>query len=236
MHYLFHAIFGIAPSIVWLLFYLRKDAHPESHWMVIRIFFFGMIISLPVLLVEIAFFKTISKIPIPSAIALILNIFIGISLTEELFKYLVVKYGVLSHSELDEPIDVMLYMIIAALGFAASENILLFLNAHPLIKLPEVLSLLTIRFVGATFLHALCSGIIGFFLAFSFFEIKSQRRFFTLGMGIAVLLHGLYDFSIITMGENIRLVIPIIILTSLAIFVSLGFKTLQRIESVCKVK
>jgi len=42
-------------------------------------------------------------------------------------------------------------------------------------------------------------------------------------------LHGLYNFSIMEMGGNLRIVIPIIILVGLAIFVSLGFKRLKKI-------
>jgi len=50
-----------------------------------------------------------------------------------------------------------------------------------------------------------------------------------------MILHGLYNFSIMEIEGNLRLVIPLIILISLAIFVSLGFKRLKKLKSVCKI-
>ena len=38
----------------------------------------------------------------------------------------------------------------------------------------ETLSITLFRFLGATFLHALCSGVLGYFLALSFFSIWSN--------------------------------------------------------------
>jgi RsiW-degrading membrane proteinase PrsW (M82 family) len=45
-------------------------------------------------------------------------------INREIFKYLVVRFKVIKNPAFDEPTDIMLYMIIAALGFAAVENIL----------------------------------------------------------------------------------------------------------------
>ena len=54
----------------------------------------------------------------------LLYIFLGVATIEEIAKFLVIKIKVLKSSELDEPLDIPLYMIIAALCFAAVENIL----------------------------------------------------------------------------------------------------------------
>jgi len=66
-------------------------------------------------------------------------------------------------------------------------------------------------------------------LALSFFKQKGGLKTIIIGLGISTLLHGLYNFSIMEMGGNLRIVIPIIILVGLAIFVSLGFKRLKKI-------
>ncbi len=180
---------------------------------------------------------------LPPFFIIILNTFIGVALVEEVLKYLVVKGKVLGSTELDEPIDVILYMIIAALGFAALENILILISlgnqglaeGRFLTSLETVFSILVFRFLGATFLHALCSGTVGFFLAWSFFETKSRVRLLATGLGISTLLHGLYNFSIMEIEGTLRLLIPIVILISLAFFISLGFRKLKKIKSVCKI-
>jgi len=233
-----YIIAGFLPSIVWLLFYLRKDSHPESNSMIIKVFLLGMAVAAPVVFIEKGFFSLTEKLALPTLALILANVFIGISLTEEFFKFLVVRLAIFRSSELDEPPDILLYMIIAALGFAASENILLLYHNHPLLKLPgDVISLVAIRFIGATFLHALCSGVMGFFLALSVLEIRKKTRFILLGLFASTALHGLYDFSIITVEDPyLRFVIPILILLSLAAFVSLYFQRLKRIRSICRIK
>jgi RsiW-degrading membrane proteinase PrsW (M82 family) len=116
----FYIFFGVLPSIIWLLFYLRKDAHPESNRMILRVFFSGMLIAVPTVFIELGFLEEIEKLSFSPFWLSILKIFVAVALIEELLKYLLVKINVLGHHEFDEPLDTMLYMIIAALGFAAS--------------------------------------------------------------------------------------------------------------------
>ena len=123
-------------------------------------------------------------------------------------------------------------MIIAALGFAALENILYLFS----LEIREAFLIASFRFVGAVFLHALCSAVLGYFLALSFFKTGERLKLLTLGFLIATLLHGLFNFSIIMLEGNIRFIIPVIILIVLALVVSLGFENLKKMASVCKTK
>lgn len=245
MSYFLFFILGILPSIIWLLFFLREDAHPESNRMIIKVFSYGIIAAflaaLSEAIFESGFLKLSSKIFFPSVIILFLNVFVGVSLIEEFFKYLVVRTKAISDPEFDEPLDAMLYMIIAGLGFAAVENVLYLFTSGPSFDILETLTLTLFRFLGATFLHALCSGTLGFFLALSFFETKNKFKLVIFGLVIATSLHGIYNFFIIKIGENLETAIPGIILIgfiliTLGIFVFLGFKKLKTMASVCKIK
>lgn len=235
MSYPLYIFFGTLPSLIWLLFYLRKDVHPESNSEVIKIFFYGMLSAIPAVFLEKGILGEFAKLNISHFFIIILNNLIAVALIEEGLKYLVVRQKVLNSSEFDEPIDILLYMIIAALGFAASENILILISLGPTFLFGETLSISIFRFLGATFLHALCSGTLGLFLALSFFETKNRTKLFVLGMGIAVFLHGLYNFSIMEIEGILKIVIPIIILISLAAFLSLGFRKLKKMKSVCEI-
>jgi RsiW-degrading membrane proteinase PrsW (M82 family) len=263
--YLLFLIFGLAPSIIWLLFFLRKDAHPESNRMIILVFLLGVAIAPLVAIAEClpigldfegkvkcllpSFFKNF----FPPPWASLLYIFLGIALIEEVAKYLVVRLKVLRDPEFDEPLDAMLYMIIAALGFAAIENILILFFPEKPFLIREASIIASFRFIGATFLHALCSGTIGYFLARSFFAPKQKSKLLFLGFSLATLLHGLFNFSIIKIGESLAikagqitiadpqvfcfyLGILIIILGGSAIFVTLGFRNLKKIASICQIK
>ncbi len=253
MIYPFYIIFGILPSIIWLLFYLRKDVHPEPNSMVIKVFLWGMLATLPAGLIELGFSKFISKFISSwlgdSPFSLLLYFFFAIALTEEVMKYLVVRDKVLKSSELDEPTDIILYLIIAALGFAALENIFYLIQ----LQFFKAALLTASRFLGAIFLHALCSGALGYFLALSFYQPKRRPSLFSFGLILAIFLHGLFNFSIIKIDQTlikkdgsifilnsrtlaIYSILVVAILVGLAIFVSSGFKRLRKMKSVCKIK
>lgn len=225
MNYLIYIPFGLLPSIIWLLFYLRKDAHPESNVMVLKIFFYGAVSAVAAAFLELEIFKVID--------GLILKTFLGVALIEEVIKYLVVRWSVLRNQEFDEPLDTMLYMIIAALGFAALENILILWAQEAPFYLFETFAFTVFRFLGATFLHALCSGALGYFLARSLYDSKKRIWLFGCGLILAIFLHGVYNFSIMNIKGNQRFIIPVIILIALALFVSWGFKKLKRLKSIC---
>ncbi|PIU16596.1 hypothetical protein COT20_00095 [bacterium (Candidatus Gribaldobacteria) CG08_land_8_20_14_0_20_39_15] len=235
MSYPLYIIFGLLPSFIWLSFYLRKDAHPESNRMVLKIFFYGMLAALPAAFLEMGIFQEFGKLNLSPFLIIVLNTFLGVALIEEVLKYLVVRGKVLGSPEFDEPIDAMLYMIIAALGFAALENILILFRLGPTFLFGQTLGVSILRFLGATFLHALASGTVGYFLALSFFEIKKGVKLLSFGLGISILLHGLYNFSIIEIEGSLRFLIPLVILIGLAIFLTFAFKRLQKMKSVCKI-
>lgn len=236
LSYISYIAFGLLPSVIWLIFYLRKDHHPESNKMVLKIFLYGGLTAGLAAVAEIGLFRSIKAAGLANMTAVIVNAFLAVALTEELLKYLVVHLAVLKHSEFDEPIDAALYMIIAALGFAAIENIIILFASVPKFYLLETFSFSIFRFVSATFLHALCSGMVGYFLAISLKGGKKRFSLIFFGLALAILLHGAYNFSIISIEGSKRFIIPIIIIVVLALFLSRGLKKLKRLKSVCLIK
>ena len=234
-----YIFFGVLPALVWLSYYLRKDVHPEPRLMILKVFLWGSFITLPVFLVQLGLSALLAELKLPSFIVSILYWFVVIALTEEFFKYLVVRGKVFNSRDLDEPLDIMLYMIIAALGFAALENILYLFSPADNLSFNQVLNntliISFVRFIGATFLHTLASGTLGYFLALSFYETKNKIWLFLAGLSIAAILHGLYNFSIMTFKGTLQFAIPITILTGLAIFVIWAFNRVKKMKSVGKV-
>jgi protease PrsW len=229
MNYILFLLFGFVPSLVWLAFYLRKDAHPEPNAMIRKVFLWGMLATLPAIGLELGLRSFFAALPIPSGLMLVLYIFLGVALVEETLKFLVVRFVVYPSPALDEPLDVMLYMIIAALGFAAFENILILFGLGIASPVSNILALTLARLIGATFLHALVSGAFGYFLARSFFHPSKKVWYLLSGLFLAVLLHGLFNFTILEVQGAQKLLIPALILLGLAIFVSMGFKQLKKI-------
>ena len=202
--------------------------------MILRTFFYGMLATIPTALIELGFFETLKPFHVPSLLFAVLYAFVGIGFVEEMLKYLVVKKTVLNHREFDEPVDAMVYMIVAALGFAALENLLILLPMGINFRFFDAAFVSIFRFVGATLLHALASGLIGYFLALSLCQTKNRLKLMIQGIVIATLLHGLYDLSIMKVEGNLKFLAPVIILIGLAIFVFYGFKKVKTLKSICK--
>lgn len=222
-----YIFFGTLPSLIWLNFYLRRDVRPEPKPMILKIFFWGMLITLPAIFFETAIFEEFGKLNFSPLTISILNIFLGVALVEEFLKFLVVKEKVFNDPELNEPVDTMIYMIIAALGFAAGENLLILFPFRSTF-LTKIVGVSLLRFLGATFLHALSSAIVGFFIGLSFFRKKERLKLISFGLSLAIILHGFYNFSIMRIEGNLKILIPATLLLISAIFVSYGFKKLKQ--------
>ncbi len=253
MHQLvLYITFGILPSLIWLFYYLQKDMHPEPKKMILKVFLWGAVITVPTLFFEIIFsealnqFQYFSVLYLPGisnylpVISNIVRWFLVIALTEEVFKYLAVRLTVFKSKELDEPLDIMLYMVVAALGFAALENIFYLFspinNAISLeVLLKTTITISFIRFIGATFLHTLSSALVGYFLALSSIKNRHGAKLTILGIFLATLLHGLYNFSIMTLKAPFNVAIPALIIGGLTIFMIYDFDGIKKVKSICKL-
>jgi RsiW-degrading membrane proteinase PrsW (M82 family) len=244
LNYSLYIFFGILPSFIWLQFYLRRDVKPEPKLMILKIFFYGMLLTIPAIFIEMAFYEQVSALNLPETLSFFLNLFIGVALIEEFLKFLVVKLKVLDDPEYDEPVDSMIYMIIAALGFAAAENLLVLVSVGSQYSRPgelllpiigtslwgEIVEISVLRFLGATFLHALASATVGFFMGLSFFNKKRRGKLIFVGLVLAVVLHGLYNFSIMKVENQMDIFIPFSLLFLVAVLISFGFKKLKELK------
>lgn len=228
-------ICGLAPSFIWLTYYLHKDRHPEPKQMVTRIFFWGMLSTIPALFFELIFKEFFSRLPVSESIGFILYIFIGIALVEEIFKFLVVRAFIYSNSAMDEPLDLMLYMVVSSLGFAAFENILILVGLGGQTLVSSIVGLSILRFLGATFLHTLSSAILGYFLALSYGTTKNRVLNLIKAFTFATLLHGAFNFYILKAEGIERIFIPLFIFIITAFFISVAFSKLRKMKSICSI-
>lgn len=250
--YTAYIFISFLPPVVWLLFYLREDSRPEPKRLLFLVFVGGIAAAVFAVVAELFFFGTCHSLSSPQSAeragcftgfvaflqpALTITafpflIFFGIAFVEEYFKYGAVRILVLRNPEFDEPIDAMIYMMTAALGFAAIENLLFVLPP------PEAITELGFqfssfqlsanRFIGANLLHATSSGIVGFFLARAFFS-HYRHHFLAIGIFLAALLHALFNYLIIKISifpDNINLLI--LLLTTMTLVVLIEFEQLKK--------
>lgn len=112
--------------------------------------------------------------------------FVVVGLTEELMKFLVVRY-LMRLPTFNEPIDGIVYSVMVSMGFATLENIL-YVATHG----TEVALM---RMFTAVPAHAVFGIVMGFWIGLAkFADTKGFMRFLLLGLLSATLLHGAYDF------------------------------------------
>jgi len=158
---------------------------------------------------------------------------------EEYLKYGVVKLKVLKNSAFDEPVDTMLYCIIAGLGFAAVENLLILFKG---LSFEEALITIGLRFLGATLVHALASGIVGYWLALALLYSQRRKKLIVSGLTIAIIFHSCYNYLTVNLfnqvspnQKTIFLSTIVSLLVSIAFLVSYYFRKLKKQRAICRI-
>lgn len=199
-------ILGLAPSFVWLLFYLKEDAHPEPKRWIVLAFLAGIGSVFAALVIQKAILHFIDfPIDLAPPLQLTLSIiffFLGAALVEEITKFAACRTVMWKNPVLDEPVDAMIYMVVAALGFAAMENMLLLTTLEDSALLTEGAPIILMRMIGANFLHALASGILGFGWAMALASRRPLKKFAYFGAGLvgATILHAVFNLMILNLG------------------------------------
>ncbi len=223
LNFLIILALAFVPSILWLIFFLKEDLHPEPRKLIIFTFCAGALMSVPVLVLQLVFQKFIAQ-PLN---ALILLVF-GLALIEELFKFLAAYWSVNKEPAFNEPVDAMIYTIAAAMGFATIENLFIMGDKMYYLSLNNLLisvSTLGFRFIGATLLHGLSSAFVGYYWALGR-KIGKVKKYIALGLGIAVLIHFIFNYFIYRF-ENVNLLYPSMFLVFIAIFIFKDFSELR---------
>jgi RsiW-degrading membrane proteinase PrsW (M82 family) len=195
-------IVPIVISLAWLVFVRRFDrAHPEPMWLVGSTFLLGAVATIPAGLAEVLLVQASpwldptlatfggQTFALPLAIV-VFTIVVGLS--EEGSKRLAAQLAV-RRPEFDEPVDGIVYGIVASLGFAAAENIRYFaigrMNA-PLVIARCFMSIPAHMFFGALWGYALGAKLV---------DPKTRTWAWLL---LAALCHGLFDALLSTEGAG----------------------------------
>lgn len=223
---------AFVPSIIWLVFFAFQKKHREKFRNLMEIFAWGILIAIPVALVEGMADFTLSEYYAASAALFAAFSFIGVAFVEEFGKYAVVRFKAMKRYFFDEPQDAVIYMVAAALGFAGIENMF---YAHRFAEnFPELFSTIAFRGISATFLHVAASGTVGYFIALSMEHKKEGKKFLFTGLALATLLHGIYNSFImdivkqVEQGEgtgsslNLFLLSSLLIISGIVVIVSLN--------------
>lgn len=182
---------AIAPVIFLLKFIREKDPHPESSKLLKKIFTFGCLTVIPVLACEIGYghFFELDTV-LYGDFGLLANVFLGVGLIEEFFKWLVIYIICYKNRDFDESYDAIVYAAYSSLGFACVENVFY-------VFLQGGLAVGIARAITAVPGH-LCYGVI---MGYFFGKARANKAAGQNDMGnlflallIPTILHTIYDF------------------------------------------
>lgn len=238
---------GFIPVIIWVTFWLKEDrARPEPVRRVALVFLAGALVVIVAYVLERLWCQSSWLADACQNIGNPFNGQIGgrekivlilWSAIEEILKLFAAYIIVFNHPDFDEPVDAMIYLITAALGFAALENaFFLFdiLSQSPSIVSAPATFLLTgnLRFLGANITHIVSSAIVGAMVGLSFCLSLGRRLLYAvIGLITAILLHALFNLLIIT-SDGGRVFEVFALLWLFAIFIILLFERVKRV--VCQ--
>ncbi len=200
---------GLLPAGLWLWFWLKEDnARPEPKRLILATFLVGGLGIFPAFMLERwvkDFFFADNGGWAVGPLTISFGLVLVWVLIEESIKFGAVWLTSAHNRAYDEPGDAMVYLITAALGFAALENTLYILgDLRNTFELDFVSLAITgnLRFIGATILHVTASGLFGFGLALGFYARGWARWLWGLfGLLLATALHAAFNLSIINLSQ-----------------------------------
>lgn len=201
---------GILPALVWLWFWQRQDRDcPEPTGLIILSFVAGMVVVYFVLPLQKLVFAALPQIAASVNYALaqinissLTNETIQVTFwafIEEFAKYATVFFIAFKSRSFNEPVDAIIYMLTAALGFTAMENTLYILKDLTHAGTIDTVLNGELRFIGATLVHTVSSALIGIALALSFYSSGVIRLITVIGgLLSATLLHAYFNLTIMS--------------------------------------
>lgn len=183
----FAVLTGFIPSFIWLFFWMRRGrGRNEPVGLVALCFMFGALM--------VMFADILEKTSVNFVGDKTYQI-ITWTVIEEVLKFAAAYFVALRSIYNDDAVDPAMYMMAAALGFAALENVLYILR--PVATLDFTGTLLTggLRFFGSTLLHTIASGFAGIIIGLTPRGYKTLGALF--GLGGAIFLHSTFNFYIL---------------------------------------
>ena len=182
---------ALGPGVFWTWYFYRRDRlEPEPAALVIKIFFLGALVTLPVAFIE-------GLLGLFIASPLVMGVIVA-PIVEECGKFQVVRRFAYRNIEFDEPMDGIVYAASAALGLASLENVLYVFTAY--ITSPSLaVGTIIVRAIFSVPGHALFSSVWGYALGRAKFMAAERRGAVVIrGLILGMVLHGIFNLLLIS--------------------------------------
>ncbi len=173
---------AIAPGIAICLFIFHRDVYNREPKLTLLVsFLLGAASILPAIYIEKSFDGVFNN-SIPQTAA---KAFFVVALTEELGKFLALRYYAYRKKSFDEPLDGIVHAVIVSMGFATVENILYVSQGG--------YGTAIMRMFLSVPAHATFGVVMGYHVGRAKFNKEKSMQLLALGLFWAVFFHGMFD-------------------------------------------
>jgi RsiW-degrading membrane proteinase PrsW (M82 family)/ribosomal protein S18 acetylase RimI-like enzyme len=185
---------AIAPGLAICLFIFHRDAYNrEPKRNLLFSFFLGACSIITAIVIE-GIFK---EIPPKTISGTAVTAFLVVALTEELGKFVVLRYYAYSRKSFDEPLDGIVYSVMISMGFATLENVL-YVTKYA--GSGQGYQIAFLRMFTAVPAHATFGVLMGYYVGKAKFDAVNRTGLLLAGLFSAVLFHGAYDYCLFLQG------------------------------------
>ncbi len=189
-------ISAVIPPLLVAFFIYRNDLYEiEPHKLLLKTFFIGFIIVLPMIVLELVAEEIFQN--------LFIYMLLGVALVEEGIKYLVLLFYNYPKDDFNEPYDGIIYSVMLTMGFALVENIMYVVGQDGGSSVALSRMILTIP------MHATCGVVMGYFLGKAKMESNNRNQKLLLAILFPTLIHGLYNYFIFIELSGLSILIVI---------------------------
>ena len=171
------AVSAVVPSALLVWYFHARDLYPEPPRVLWTTFAFGVLSVVPVLVVGVPIHQLIAGIEVP-LIRGFLEAFFVAAVPEEFFKLAVLLLYSMRRVEFDEPMDGIVYGVVASLGFATFENVLYVFDGG--------LGVAVSRAFSAVPFHAFAGAILGYYVGQAKFRLEEKWLLIVKGYGAVI--------------------------------------------------
>ncbi len=180
-----------APGIAICLFIFHRDAYNREPKMNLLItFLLGAASVITAFFIERELIDETQK----SIVSMAVRAFLMVALVEEAGKFAALRLYAYPRKSFDEPLDGIVYAVMASMGFATAENILYVWGANQPGSQTNPYQLAVMRMLLAVPAHATFGVVMGYFAGKAKFNPAKSASLLLTGFFWAVFFHGAYDF------------------------------------------
>lgn len=180
---------AIGPALAIMIYFYSKDKQDREPFGVLFVsFLWGCFSVVPAIILETILPQLVPGAQGLALISTAISTFIVIALSEEVSKFIFLRYYAYKNPSFNEPFDGIIYMVFVGMGFATIENILYVFQDG------GGAGIALFRAFTAVPAHATFAAIMGYYVGLAKFNKAKEKSYFFQGIAYATILHGFYDF------------------------------------------